>query len=452
MDEIDETHDVFIAFKNTYIHTGKAVILGCLTTVSAFFSLYFAESKALHQMGVIAALGLLITLAAVFICIPALMALRLKLGELKRKASAYAVLEALGFRVQKYASFIVLAMLILSATFAIKAQDAKLNDNIYNLLPTEIETYQLLEKVKDNFAYNPDYLVCMVKSESELTRCVDGFSSVDELLKVESVLDYLPSNQTKKLALIAQAIEIHPEFGGISWLNVTSMSWRDLPQNLHHQWVSDNQEFLVKLTPAGDLFEESYQTRLLSDLHETHPNVTAQAVIWTKMTNRITTDVIQVSLLAALMIFFIVYIGLRRLNPLYACLSLIPVTFGILGLLGTYQIFGADINFITIMMIPLIIGIGIDDGIHIIHRYLEEGKGCIPRVIQRTGKAIFLTTATTVLAFSSFLFSVHPTMQFLGRIPIIGLSMCLIGALLFLPALLRTFIDTHFFKKKDKSV
>lgn len=92
-------------------------------------------------------------------------------------------------------------------------------------------------------------------------------------------------------------------------------------------------------------------------------------------------------------------------------------------------------------MIPLVIGIGIDDGIHIIHRYLEEGKGSLPQVIQLTGKAILLTTATTCLAFSSFLFSGHPSMRFLALVPIIGIGICFFGAIIFLPALIRVTVD-----------
>jgi len=91
--------------------------------------------------------------------------------------------------------------------------------------------------------------------------------------------------------------------------------------------------------------------------------------------------------------------------------------------------------------VPLIIGIGIDDGIHIVHRYLEEGKGSLPQVIQHTGKAIFLTTATTCLAFSSFLFSFHPAQKSLGLVPVIGISLSFLAAVIFLPALIRVLID-----------
>jgi len=436
MDEMDEHNEITLAFRHTFIHTGKAVILGCLTTAAAFFSLYFADTEILHQMGVIAGIGLILTMLAVFTLLPAIVTLKLK--SVKRKMAGFKILGKIGVTIQRFAPVILILMIIFSIGFAVKARDARLNNDIYDMMPTEIETYRQLEKVKENFDYNQDFLVCIVDSEEELVRCVNEFRSMSEVIKAESILDYLPSDQDKKLDIIKQAIEIHPEFN-VSWINVDPIEWSDLP--FYRAWVSEDGKFLIKITPSEDIYDEEYQENLVSDLRKINADVTGQAVMWTKLIENVANDIIHVSLLAIIIIFGIVYIGFKRFNPICAILSLVPVSFGILGLLGTYQFFKADLNFFTIGMIPIIIGIGIDDGIHIIHRYLEEGKNSIPCVIQLTGKAIFLTTATTVLAFSSFLFSSHPTMRFLGKIPIIGLCICFFGAVIFLPALLRIIVD-----------
>jgi predicted RND superfamily exporter protein len=112
--------------------------------------------------------------------------------------------------------------------------------------------------------------------------------------------------------------------------------------------------------------------------------------------------------------------------------------FGILALSG---FLGISLNMISIMMIPLVVGIGIDDGIHILHRYKEEGPGSIPKVVQHTGKAIFLTTLTTCLAFSSFTIAAHPGLRALGQVPLLGLSLALIAAIFFVPALIKLILD-----------
>jgi predicted RND superfamily exporter protein len=68
--------------------------------------------------------------------------------------------------------------------------------------------------------------------------------------------------------------------------------------------------------------------------------------------------------------------------------------------------------------------------------------------VQNTGKAIFLTTATTCLAFSSFLVAEHPGMRPMGGTPVLGLIMAFIAAIIFLPALLSLIMD----RKKTKGV
>ena len=448
MGEMEEHDDVSLAFEHTFVHTGRVVILGCLTTAAAFFSFYFAETRALHQLGVIGAIGLLLTLVAVFVLLPALVVLRLKFGKFKLKRTRFNILRMMGVQIQRFAPGILVILVALFVLFGIRAPSASLSESMYELMPTQLETYQQLEKVKENFEYDPEYLTCIVAGQRELNRCVKEFKDVDRVLKVGSILDYLPEKQEQKLEAIAQAVRFHPELGIMPGTELSPMSYKELPGEISRSWVSDNGEFLIRIIPDDDLYDKSYQEKLLSDLREVHPDVTASAVLWTNMLAAMTTDVIRTSLMASAILVLIVYVGTRRRNPVYALLSMIPVAFGVLGLLGTYQWFGANLNAFSVGMIPLVIGIGIDDGIHIVHRYLEEGRGSLPQVIQLTGKAISLTTATTCLAFSSFLFSNHPSMRFLALVPIIGIGICFLGAIIFLPALLRLIVDRQGTKKR----
>ena len=443
MDEMDEHNDITLAFRSTFRHTGKVVILGCLTTTTVFFSFCFAKTEALHQFGVVGALGLILTLIAVFVMLPALVTLRLKFGGISRKRARFNILRTLGSQVQRFAFLIIVLLVILLVVFGIRSQYAELNSNMYELFPTEVEAYQQMEKVKENFEYNPDYLTCVVESEPELERSVKELGGVESLLGVESVLDYLPPNQEEKLAIIEQAVNVHPGLAGLPWANMSPMAWNELPEDMQEAWVSDNGKFLIRIIPTGNLYDREYQQALLADLRQVHQGVTGEPVLWTSVLDMMVEDMISVSLISSILLLVIVYVGTRRRNPVYAVLSLVPVVFGIVCLLGTYQWFGANLNFFSVATIPLIIGIGIDDGIHILHRYLEEGKGSIPQTMQLSGKAIFLTTATTCLAFSSFLFSSHPSMRFLALVPIIGLTFCFFGAIIFLPALLRVIVDRH---------
>jgi predicted RND superfamily exporter protein len=88
------------------------------------------------------------------------------------------------------------------------------------------------------------------------------------------------------------------------------------------------------------------------------------------------------------------------------------------------------------MALPLIIGIGIDDGVHIVHRWLSEGKGKLYTVYSGTGKAILLTTLTTMLAFGSLVFSIWRGFGQLGGALFLGSAACFLTTVILLAGIM----------------
>ena len=453
MEDMEEFKDVNKAFENTSKNTGKAIVLGTLTTATAFGALLFSKTGGMHQMGAILAIGLIVTVTCVFFILPALVTIRLRYGKLRQKLekqAKYETLATVGSTVKKYAAVFIVILLVFGAFIVYESRDVSINENLAELMPTTVPSYKQLEKVKDNFNYSEDNLLCVVDSYAELQATVDGFRAIPEIMEVESVLDLLPQNQSAKLAIFYQAKLQNPGLANVEWLNIQDMTYRDLPENIRMNWVhvhSDGSEsFLIRVRAWGDVWDDNYRQALLADMNEVNPNVVGRAIAFTELIVLITDDVINVSLFAAIPIVIIVYIGFRKRTPAYALLATVPVLVGVGGVIAFGDYFGIDLNMISIMMIPLVIGIGIDDGIHILHRYKEEGKGSIPKTVQTTGKAVFLTTATTCLAFSSFLVAEHPGMRPMGGVPVLGLMLAFIAAIVFLPALIALVLD----RTKDK--
>jgi predicted RND superfamily exporter protein len=97
---------------------------------------------------------------------------------------------------------------------------------------------------------------------------------------------------------------------------------------------------------------------------------------------------------------------------------------------------GIEINMFNLIVIPSVIGIGIDNALHIYHRYLERGPGSLRFVLRHTGAAALLASLTTGVGFGSSLVSHHLGLRCLGTLAIIGISFTLISATVFFPALL----------------
>jgi predicted RND superfamily exporter protein len=89
------------------------------------------------------------------------------------------------------------------------------------------------------------------------------------------------------------------------------------------------------------------------------------------------------------------------------------------------------------MILPLVIGIGVTNGIHILNRYAEEQT---PSVLTRsTGKAVIVSGLTSIAGFGSLSLAEHRGIQSLGLVMSVGLATCMISGLTFVPALLSLF-------------
>ena len=106
-------------------------------------------------------------------------------------------------------------------------------------------------------------------------------------------------------------------------------------------------------------------------------------------------------------------------------------------LTGLMSLLGWRWHFFNIIALPLLIGMGQDYALHLYHRYREEGPGRLMVVFRGTGAAIFFTSLTTIIGFSGMMFVDHPGLASLGNISVIGIFLCLVASVVFVPAVLR---------------
>ena len=114
--------------------------------------------------------------------------------------------------------------------------------------------------------------------------------------------------------------------------------------------------------------------------------------------------------------------------------AMVPLACGVVWTAGLLGLAGGGITIMSAAIAPLILGIGVDDGVHMLHAW-RRAEGRFDEVYSRTGTAIVATTVTTVAAFGAFCVSSTPALFQFGWQAVVGLTFCLIGSLVLLPAL-----------------
>jgi hopanoid biosynthesis associated RND transporter like protein HpnN len=213
---------------------------------------------------------------------------------------------------------------------------------------------------------------------------------------------------------------------------------QDLPQALRDRFVGVTGKYLLMVYPKKDVWKRENQKEFIDQVQTVYPNVTGtpvQLYYYTELLKSSYEEAARYSLAA---IVVLVLIHFRSF--LCVALALVPVGVGFLWLGGLMGCLNVQLNPANIMTLPLVIGIGVTNGIHILNRYAEEQT---PNILARsTGKAVLVSGLTAIAGFGSLMLAKHQGIQSLGYVMSCGLATCMIAGLTFLPALLNLLTRT----------
>jgi hopanoid biosynthesis associated RND transporter like protein HpnN len=211
------------------------------------------------------------------------------------------------------------------------------------------------------------------------------------------------------------------------------MRIQDLPGPLRDRFVGVTGKHLLQVYPKKDVWQRDNQEEFVSELRSVDAEVTGTPVQLYEYTSLLVESYKQAAWYALVAISIMVLIHFR--NALALLLALVPVGVGFLWLCGVMGFTGISFNPANIMTLPLIIGIGVANGIHILNRFSEEHDASI--LAKSTGKAVLVSNLTTIAGFGSLILGRHQGIQSLGYVMSIGMAACMIVSLTFLPALLK---------------
>lgn len=207
-----------------------------------------------------------------------------------------------------------------------------------------------------------------------------------------------------------------------------------LPESVRARFVTPTGRLAGYLYSDGSIFEPGFLARFNTASRTVAPGAIGWPMLFEAHSAHIT-DGFQLALtVGGLAVLALLWLNLRR--ALHVALATLPVILGLTWMLGAMRLLGLSFNFANLIAIPLVLGVGIDAGVHVMHRFRMEGAQGIRIVLEHTGRAVLIASLTTMVGFGSLMLAHHRGMAGLGTLLLLGVGGCLVAALVVLPNLL----------------
>ncbi len=525
------------AMRETLEKSGGGIITGALTTAFAFFALMISKSVGMHQFGLIAGSGIILSMLATLLILPSLLIFherirsKKKVGNtLKAGSLDFKILKKYTEFIGKYPKTILLLCSILTIMFFMIGRKIKFDYNYLNMEPKGLTSIKLQHLLEKKFDMTPDYALVSVKSVKEARKISHKVRKLNSIGFVSSISDYLPSefeqrkrkitidkirrylqnnkknlpvNSFQKSQLIEQIerlqdniIELsqlafiggqdkldkktrqlvgnpqdstdigslgnllkilknqpgdnlikninsfQKEFSSsfrkysLSMCSTENLTVKKLPKDIKNRFLSNSgDEFLVSIYPKSNVWNLRFLKRFKNQMQKIDNRITGMPLVYYTLIKIVGKDGRNSAMLAILVIYILLLLDFRSLK--IATIAMIPLIFGTIWMIGLMWIFGIKLTTVNVMGLPLILGIGVDDGVHILHRYLMEKSKNIPQIFNSTGKAIFITSLTTMIGFGSLTFASYRGLGSLGITLFLGVAGCLLVTITIMPAILK---------------
>jgi len=206
----------------------------------------------------------------------------------------------------------------------------------------------------------------------------------------------------------------------------------DLPPSLVERFVGSSGRHLLKIYGRGDIWNFDALERFVKDVRAVDPRATGNPLQAYEASLEMKRSYEQAALYSLIVILAVLWLDFRSI--VHALLAALPLALGMAQTLGLMGLVGIDLNPANLIGIPLILGIAVDYGVHIVHDALERPGPY--RISASTANAVLVDALTTILGFGALMVASHKGLESLGRVLTLGVTTCTITSLVLLPAIL----------------
>ncbi|MFP6640926.1 MAG: MMPL family transporter [Myxococcota bacterium] len=218
-------------------------------------------------------------------------------------------------------------------------------------------------------------------------------------------------------------------------IETQSIVLEELPEELSDRMISSDGQVRVQIFPMDDLSDEAAFIYFTDQVKAVDPRAAGVAMNLVGF-GRATRSSFEQALLSAIAIIAVILLIVwRRIGPVLLVMA--PLLLSAVLTVAAMVVLGIPFNFANVIVIPLMLGIGVDSGIHLVHRAEAMADTEDDLMDSSTARAVFYSALTTLISFGTLAFSSHHGVESLGIVLSIGMVLTVISNLVVLPSLLR---------------
>jgi hopanoid biosynthesis associated RND transporter like protein HpnN len=222
-------------------------------------------------------------------------------------------------------------------------------------------------------------------------------------------------------------------------LDVGNITRADLPPQLVLRMLSADGHARIQAYPAEDLWNHAAMVEFVESIREVWPEITGLPVNLVESA-RVTWKSLRAALLWASLMIAVLLIILWR-NALETVIVMLPLLLAVLLTTVSTVIPPITLNFGSVIVLPLLLGIGVDSGIHLVERFREVDGRTEALLDSTTARAVLFSGFTTVASFGTLMISLNLGVASLGKLLVVGMAWTLLANLVLLPSILTAFMS-----------
>lgn len=280
----------------------------------------------------------------------------------------------------------------------------------------------LIESLQQLTAATQRYLptAAWLNSIQRVQVALRGISNADYYQRITSYQQQRVIQQVRQLSALRELANPEPP------------TWSDLPDELRQRFVGKHGTHLLKVYARGSVWDMHALHNFVRDVEQVDPAATGQPIQTYYASHQMRDSYLWATGYSVLVVFLTILLDFRTFRE--TSLAMLPVVIGLLLLLGIMGWFNIPLNPANMIVLPLLFGMGVDDGVHLVHNF--RGQKGTYRLDRSTGAAVLLTSLTTMASFGSLLLARHQGLRSLGLVLTLGMGTSLIASMAVLPLIL----------------